>query len=335
MSSLNILLFLFSVTLTVCYATDNVIFRKKRSGCDQTYYGPNGNIESPAEKNGFYANNLWCTLTIKNEGGPKDIVLDLKKFDLEPQRSCYWDSLTVPSGHGIYPNKLCGQRSGQQKTLRNVYGDVKLTFKTDSSVTYPGFLIKYTVVDSEKDGGYLTTQEPGMAPGWNFVTHTYYDNVTDFNNNNGSYLTTQEPGMAPGWNFVTHNYYDTVTASISNSSYNNGSYLTTQEPGMAPGWNFVTHNYYDTVTASISNSSYNNGSYLTTQEPGMAPGWNFVTHNYYDTVTASNSNSSYNNGSYLTTQEPGMAPGWNFVTNNYYDTVTDSDSTSYNFTTSA
>jgi len=113
--------------------------------CGGEFGGNRGTMASPNYPDN-YDNNLECVYSIEVDDGRR-VELSFADFSLENQSRCAWDSLEVDLGDGIkVPMKLCGSDyiAGSLVSLGN---KMKLTLKTDRSVTDTGFAAVYRAID--------------------------------------------------------------------------------------------------------------------------------------------------------------------------------------------
>jgi len=126
-----------------------------------------GVVTSPNHP-GRYPNNFEKTETIQVEQG-KVVSLEFMAFDIEYHRSCYWDRLTITDGDGTtLMEKSCG--SSLPPDIRSRSNIVKLSFRTDGSVTKSGWSVRWSAVTPGKDelfeGDMKLTEDQLLALKW-------------------------------------------------------------------------------------------------------------------------------------------------------------------------
>nr|XP_027235513.1 cubilin-like [Penaeus vannamei] len=123
--------------------------------CGNNYTATTGVIISPGHP-GNYRNNLNCVYQILAPSG-HFVRLEFQSFHLEGPTDCRFDSLTIA-------DETVHWRRRQQRTLGPYCGTnnpgslttkglTTITFSTDVSVVYPGFVLNYTI---EACGGNIT-----------------------------------------------------------------------------------------------------------------------------------------------------------------------------------
>lgn len=113
-------------------------------GCDQVQFG-SGSVSTPNFPQN-HGNNELCKYTLNAEPG-KMIKITFDKFDVESEKYCDYDSLS------ILGRKHCGvfeSRSNQTPTSTVVIlsDSTELVWETDRSVTHGGFSFTWESVDN-------------------------------------------------------------------------------------------------------------------------------------------------------------------------------------------
>ncbi|XP_021357124.1 cubilin-like [Mizuhopecten yessoensis] len=124
--------------------------------CNRTYSGYSGQIHSPGWP-GNYPSNIYCEIVIT---GPPNTWLTLyfNAFSIESHRSCRFDYLQVRNGSAVtapVAATLCG--FAIPDPIFGTGNSLWLGFRTDGSLTHPGFDITYTASNSGMGcGGNIT-----------------------------------------------------------------------------------------------------------------------------------------------------------------------------------
>ena len=106
-----------------------------------------GTIITSPNYPGNYNNRLYCQLTVRF-AADEIVAITLDEFDVDDEEKsifyspCYYDHLTLYDGDTtssrIIDKALCG-RSARGKTFKSTGNVMTLFFKSDNSVTRPGF----------------------------------------------------------------------------------------------------------------------------------------------------------------------------------------------------
>merc|ERR1712127_312918 len=113
-------------------------------GCDQVQNG-SGRIDSPAFPE-YHGNNELCKYTLNAEPG-KMIKIMFHKFDVESQKYCNYDSLSIMG------RKHCGEEESRSRrkpahTVVVTSDSTELVWETDGSVTQGGFSFTWESIDN-------------------------------------------------------------------------------------------------------------------------------------------------------------------------------------------
>ncbi|XP_033761795.1 cubilin-like [Pecten maximus] len=111
--------------------------------CNRTYSGYSGQIHGPGWP-GNYPSNIYCEILIT---GPPNtwITLYFNTFSIESHRSCRFDYLQIRNGSTVtdpVAATLCG--FAIPDPIFGTGNSLWMAFRTDGSITHPGFDITYT-----------------------------------------------------------------------------------------------------------------------------------------------------------------------------------------------
>ncbi|CAM9531973.1 unnamed protein product [Lampetra fluviatilis] len=152
-------------------------FQAHGAGCGGvlglTHQSPSSTVTSPNHPNN-YPQNVDCVWIIT---APSDEAIQLdfvEPFYIEPHPNCVYDYLEVRDGgsnDAPLITRLCGsQKPSTQKSTGNV---MRLRFRTDSSVTHPGFNVRYSLAAC---GGTVVGQN-GHVTSPNYSVGEYPNNL--------------------------------------------------------------------------------------------------------------------------------------------------------------
>ncbi|XP_047482510.1 LOW QUALITY PROTEIN: cubilin-like [Penaeus chinensis] len=122
--------------------------------CGNNFTATTGVIVSPGHP-GNYDNNLNCVYRILAPSG-HFVRINFQSFQLEGSYNCRFDSITISDETMQWRRRrrtlgpYCGNDSPGSLTTK---GQTTITFSSDFSVTYPGFMLNYTI---EACGGNIT-----------------------------------------------------------------------------------------------------------------------------------------------------------------------------------
>jgi PKD repeat protein len=170
------------------------------NACRALFYDSGG-------ETGNYSNNEDKILTFIPADSSSKIKVEFFDFSLEPHSSCGYDWLKIYDGINTSAPLLgtfCGDQSPGSITAGNPDGALTFRFKSDGSVTYPGW--KALVTCFTKQAISLNTGWSGISS-WVAPQYPEIEIVTDQIENNLVIITTEHAAYAPDQQMNTLNYW--------------------------------------------------------------------------------------------------------------------------------
>ncbi|KAM4618113.1 ovochymase-2-like [Discoglossus pictus] len=109
-----------------------------------------GEIRIPGENKKHYENNELCTWTIKVPNG-KQILLNFRNFNIEPDAACDLDYLALYSADGQLIGKYCGEVPPLPILITSA--TVMVKFISDFQIYRAGFLLTFSTVEKDSYDG--------------------------------------------------------------------------------------------------------------------------------------------------------------------------------------